>query len=133
VEAPSYLHEPEVSAVADAPTVIEVRDLCMRYGSTDVLSGVEFSARRGEVLVLLGPNGAGKTTTIEILEGFRIRSAGEVAVLGIDPADANERWRASMGIVLQSWRDHGRWRVRELVAYLGRYYALFHARSSTPV
>jgi ABC-2 type transport system ATP-binding protein len=128
VEALSYLQEPEPCAVADSPTVIEVRDLRMRYGSNDVLAGVEFSARRGEVLVLLGPNGAGKTTTIEILEGFRIRSAGEVAVLGIDPADANERWRASMGIVLQSWRDHGRWRVRELVAHLGRYYAPF----STP-
>ena len=59
--------------------VIEVRDLRMRYGAVDVLDGIGFSARRGEVLALLGPNGAGKTTTIEILEGFRMRSAGEVA------------------------------------------------------
>ena len=50
----------------------------MRYGTVDVLDGVGFSVRRGEVVTLLGPNGAGKTTTIEILEGFRIRSAGEV-------------------------------------------------------
>ena len=66
--------------------VIDVRDLRMRYGSVDVLRGVEFIARRGEVLALLGPNGAGKTTTIEILEGFRMRSAGEVGVLSVDPA-----------------------------------------------
>jgi ABC-2 type transport system ATP-binding protein len=108
--------------------VIDVRGLQMRYGSVDVLNGVEFAARRGEVLVLLGPNGAGKTTTIEILEGFRMRSAGEVSVLGIDPADGDERWRARLGVVLQSWRDHGRWKVRDLLHDLGRYYAPY----STP-
>src|SRR5690348_5548560 len=91
--------------------VIDVRDLRMRYGTKDVVAGVSFSARRGEVLALLGPNGAGKTTTIEILEGFRMRSAGQVTVLGIDPAAAGERWRARIGVVLQSWRDHGKWRV----------------------
>ncbi|MEO3924131.1 ABC transporter ATP-binding protein [Micromonosporaceae bacterium B7E4] len=94
----------------------------MRYGSTDVLTGVTFTARPGEVLVLLGPNGAGKTTTIEILEGFRMRSAGEVAVLGVDPAHGDERWRARLGVVLQSWRDHAKWRVRELLGHLGSYY-----------
>ncbi|MBX7268066.1 ABC transporter ATP-binding protein [Micromonospora sp. Llam7] len=95
----------------------------MRYGSTDVLTGVSFTARRGEVLVLLGPNGAGKTTTIEILEGFRMRSGGRVDVLGVDPARGDERWRARLGVVLQSWRDHGRWRVRELLLHLGSFYA----------
>jgi ABC-2 type transport system ATP-binding protein len=103
--------------------VLAVRELRMRYGKTDVLNGVSFAARRGEVLALLGPNGAGKTTTIEILEGFRIRSAGEVSVLGVDPAHGVEAWRARTGIVLQSWRDHGKWQVRELLAQLGRYYA----------
>ena len=58
--------------------VVAVRDLRMRYGEHDVLTGVDFDLHAGEVLCLLGPNGAGKTTTIEILEGFRIRSAGEV-------------------------------------------------------
>jgi len=103
--------------------VIDVRDLRMRYGAKDVLDGVSFAARRGEVLALLGPNGAGKTTTIEILEGFRMRSAGEVSVLGVDPAGADEHWRARIGVVLQSWRDHGKWRVRELLKHLGAYYA----------
>ncbi|CAM5481322.1 Vitamin B12 import ATP-binding protein BtuD [Streptomyces alboniger] len=95
----------------------------MRYRSQDVLKGVGFTARRGEVVLLLGPNGAGKTTTIEVLEGFRMRSAGDVTVLGTDPAGGDERWRARLGIVLQSWRDHGKWRVRELLAHLGSYYA----------
>src|SRR6202042_735775 len=108
--------------------VLDVRDLRMRYGQTDVLNGVSFAAHRGEVLVLLGPNGAGKTTTIEILEGFRMRSAGEVSVLGADPAHGGEAWRARTGVVLQSWRDHARWQVRELLAHLGRYYAPY----STP-
>jgi ABC-2 type transport system ATP-binding protein len=103
--------------------VLDVRDLRMRYGRTDVLDGVTFSARRGEVIALLGPNGAGKTTTIEILEGFRMRSAGQVSVLGTDPAHGGEAWRARIGVVLQSWRDHAKWRVRELLAHLGSYYA----------
>ena len=109
-------------ADVDGP-VLEVHDLRMRYGSTDVLTGVDFTAQPGEVLALLGPNGAGKTTTIEILEGFRMRSAGQVRVLGADPAHGDEQWRARLGVVLQSWRDHAKWRVRELLAHLGTYYA----------
>jgi ABC-2 type transport system ATP-binding protein len=117
------LGEPVRSAEAAADAaVIDVRDLRMRYGAVEVLDGVRFTAHQGEVLVLLGPNGAGKSTTIEILEGFRMRSAGEVSVLGVDPAHGDERWRARLGVVLQSWRDHGRWRVRELLDHLGRYY-----------
>jgi ABC-2 type transport system ATP-binding protein len=104
---------------------VEVADLRMRYGSTDVLTGVTFAARRGEVLALLGPNGAGKTTTIEILEGFRMRSAGSARVLGVDPARGGERWRARLGVVLQSWRDHAKWRVRELLGHLGSFYVDF--------
>ena len=103
--------------------VIDVRGLRMRYGARDVLTGVDFHVCRGEVITLLGPNGAGKSTTIEVLEGFRMRSAGEVSVLGVDPARGDERWRARIGVVLQSWRDHGRWRVRDLLAHLGGYYA----------
>lgn len=110
------------------PPAIEVSDLRMRYGNVDVLTGVAFQTRPGEVLTLLGPNGAGKTTTIEILEGFRRRSAGEVAVLGVDPDHGDETWRSRLGVVLQSWRDHGKWRVRELLSHLGTYYAPY----STP-
>jgi ABC-2 type transport system ATP-binding protein len=101
---------------------IDVRELRMRYGRTDVLHGISFTAHRGEVLAVLGPNGAGKATTIEILEGFRMRSAGQVSVLGVDPAHGGETWRARLGVVLQSWRDHARWQVRDLLAHLGAYY-----------
>jgi len=97
----------------------------MRYGAKDVLHGIDFEIRTGEVVALLGPNGAGKTTTIEILEGFRARSAGQVTVLGSDPEHADERWRARLGIVLQSWRDHTKWRVSELLHHLGGYYARY--------
>ncbi|WP_283135778.1 ABC transporter ATP-binding protein [Rhizohabitans arisaemae] len=103
-------------------TVLDVEGLRMRYGVNDVLHDVTFHARQGEVLTLLGPNGAGKTTTIEILEGFRMRSAGRVDVLGADPAHGDEQWRARLGVVLQSWRDHSKWRVRELLVHLGAYF-----------
>jgi ABC-2 type transport system ATP-binding protein len=103
----------------------------MRYGDNDVLTGVDFDIKAGEVLCLLGPNGAGKTTTIEILEGFRIRSAGEVSVLGEDPAHAGETWRARTGVVLQSWRDHPRWTPRRLLTLIGAYYAPYSTDSVT--
>jgi ABC-2 type transport system ATP-binding protein len=107
---------------ADRHIIVEVNDLRMRYGANDVLDGVTFQVRKGEVVTLLGPNGAGKTTTIEILEGFRERSAGDVSVFGVDPAKASEDWRARVGVVLQSWRDHARWSPRDLLEHLGRYY-----------
>ncbi|MGB7382498.1 MAG: ABC transporter ATP-binding protein [Rhodococcus sp. (in: high G+C Gram-positive bacteria)] len=110
--------------------VIDVDGLRMRYGTTDVLTGVTFRAHQGEVLVMLGPNGAGKSTILEILEGFRMRSAGQVHVLGIDPADGDEAWRARIGVVLQSWRDHGKWKVRELLDYLGSFYAPYGTQAS---
>src|SRR6478735_5610861 len=112
-------------------TAVQVTDLRMRYGTNDVLHGVNFTIRRGEVLVLLGPNGAGKTTTIEILEGFRVPSAGEITVLGDNPATADEAWRSRIGVVLQSWRDHGRWRVGELLDHLGEFYVP-HATADRP-
>ncbi|TCO52377.1 ABC transporter ATP-binding protein [Actinocrispum wychmicini] len=111
--------------MAGDEAVLDVRGLRMRYGTNDVLKGVDFQARRGEVLALLGPNGAGKTTTIEILEGFRMRSAGDVSVLGVDPARGDEAWRARLGVVLQSWRDHGKWKVRDLLEYQAMHYAQY--------
>lgn len=106
-----------------APIVVE--GLQMSYGANVVLDCIDLTIQRGEVVVLLGPNGAGKTTTVEILEGFRQRSSGGVEVLGVDPEKADEAWRARVGIVLQSWRDHAKWKVRELVGYLGSYYAQY--------
>lgn len=101
---------------------MRVRDLRMRYGKQDTLHGVNLDVQHGEVLALLGPNGAGKTTTVEILEGFRRRSGGEVTVLGTDPDRADDAWRGRLGIVMQSWRDHARWRVGELLHHFTRYY-----------
>jgi ABC-2 type transport system ATP-binding protein len=113
---------PRPAPPSDDP-VIEVRDLRMTYGSTEVLTGVDLTVAHGEVVCLLGPNGAGKTTTIEILEGFRMRSGGDVRVLGEDPAQAGDAWRARIGVVLQSWRDHARWTPRRLLQQLGGYFA----------
>ncbi len=109
--------------------VVAVKGLSMRYGDASVLDDVDLSVGRGEVVALLGPNGAGKTTTVEILEGFRPRSAGHVCVLGADPAHGDDAWRARMGIVLQSWRDHSKWRVRDLLRYQSQLYARFRETS----
>jgi ABC-2 type transport system ATP-binding protein len=83
-------------------TAITVRDLHKRYGELEAVRGVSFEVQRGEVFALLGPNGAGKTTTVEILEGFRDRTSGEVDVLGHDPGRRERDLRRRIGIVLQS-------------------------------
>src|SRR5690606_33197508 len=108
--------------VMNGDAAVEVTGPRMAYGEKEVLRGVDFAVAPGEVIALLGPNGAGKTTTIEILEGFRVPSGGFVRVLGVEPARGDERWRARLGVVLQSWRDHGRWRVHQLLSHLSRYY-----------
>ena len=61
------------------------------YGDIEVVRGIDLAVQRGEVFAFLGPNGAGKTTTVEILEGYRERSAGDVTVLDSDPQHAGER------------------------------------------
>lgn len=101
----------------------------MNYGSTEVLRGVDLAVEHGEVVALLGPNGAGKTTTVEILEGFRAPSGGQIRVLGADPLTADDAWRAQIGVVLQTWRDHARWRVRELLAHVGELYRPYSTQS----
>jgi len=88
--------------VSDAAAAIEVHDLVKRYGAFEAVRGIDITVRRGEVFGLLGPNGAGKTTTVEILEGYRARTAGEVSVLGHDPGARDRALRQRIGIVLQS-------------------------------
>jgi ABC-2 type transport system ATP-binding protein len=99
-----------------------VCDLRMSYGATQVLCGVDFEVRYGEVFCLLGPNGAGKTTTLEILEGFRRPTAGTVRVLGLDPAAQAARLRERAGMVLQECGFPRQARVAELIDLWRTYY-----------
>jgi ABC-2 type transport system ATP-binding protein len=113
--------EPAQVTAARRPA-IEVRGLTMAYGPRPVLRGVDFEVRPGEVFCLLGPNGAGKTTTVEILEGFRQRTGGNVRVLGLDPADQQAVLRARIGIVLQECGFPRQARVGELIEIWRAYY-----------
>jgi len=101
---------------------IEVSGLTMSYGDRQVLRGVDFEVRRGEVFCLLGPNDAGKTTTVEILEGFRQPTGGTVSVLGMDPQAQSARLRERIGIVLQECGFPRQARVAELIDIWRTYY-----------
>jgi ABC-2 type transport system ATP-binding protein len=102
--------------------VITVTGLRKTYGDLEAVAGIDLAIRSGEVFALLGPNGAGKTTTVEILEGYRVRTAGEVSVLGFDPADRSRELRRRVGIVLQSTGVDPYLTVRETVALYASYY-----------
>jgi len=103
-------------------SVIEVRDLRKRYGDIDAIHGVSLSVAEGEVFALLGPNGAGKSTTVEILEGHRERTSGEVSVLGMDPAKGGRELRERVGIVLQSSGIEDELTVNEALSVYGSAY-----------
>ena len=85
------------------PGVVEVRNLCKSYAGIEAVRGISFEVGYGEVFSLLGPNGAGKTTTVEILEGLRKRSSGEVTVMGKDPEESMNELRTKVGILPQDF------------------------------
>jgi ABC-2 type transport system ATP-binding protein len=109
-------------AEASAATAISVEDLHMSYGPNEAVRGISFEVAAGEVFGFLGPNGAGKTTTIEILEGYRKRTKGEVSVLGTDLGRPTRQWRARIGLVLQECELDPTLTVRELVTLFAAFY-----------
>ena len=105
------------------PPVISLRGLRKSYAGRAVLDGLDLDVHRGECFALLGPNGAGKTTAIEVLEGVRRRDAGEVRVLGEDPARAGRAWRARLGVVSQGEGAGQALSVRETLDHFAAYTA----------
>jgi ABC-2 type transport system ATP-binding protein len=101
---------------------ISVRGLRKSYGEQEAVGGIDFEVSSGEVFGFLGPNGAGKTTTIEILEGYRERSSGEVAVLGVDPEHPTRAWRNRVGLVLQECELDPLWTVQEAISLFACFY-----------
>ena len=102
--------------------VITVRGLRKRYGDMEAVAGIDLDIRRGEIFAFLGPNGAGKTTTVEILEGFRRRTDGDVRVLGVDPQHAGSAWRNRVGTVLQESSPEPGLTVHECLELYAGYY-----------
>jgi ABC-2 type transport system ATP-binding protein len=112
-----------LASVPGAPEpVITVRGLVKRYGRREAVGGIDLDVHPGEIFAFLGPNGAGKTTTVEILEGFRSRTGGDVRVLGADPAEAGGSWRDRVGVVLQESEPEPGLSVRECLELYAGYY-----------
>ena len=109
-------------SATDGQAAITVSGLRMSYGTYEAVRGIDFEVGRGEIFAFLGPNGAGKTTTVEICEGFRKRTGGEVRVLGDDPAHAGPAWRARVGVVLQESSPEALLTVSECLAMYAGYY-----------
>jgi ABC-2 type transport system ATP-binding protein len=107
--------------------VVRAQALRKSYGEREVVRGIDLEVRAGEIFAFLGPNGAGKTVTVEMLEGYRSRDAGEVTVLGEDPARAGREWRSRIGVVLQTCTMPGELTVGELLGLYASYYP--HASS----
>lgn len=102
--------------------IIQVENLYKNYGAVEALRGVSFAVEEGEVFGLLGPNGAGKTTTVEILEGLRTPDRGVARVCGLDPETAGERFKETIGAVLQSTALPDKLRVKEALDLFANFY-----------
>ncbi len=111
-----------IPSVEGHQPAVTVRGLVRCYGRHEAVRGIDLDVQRGEIFAFLGPNGAGKTTTVEILEGFRQRTAGEIRVLGVDPADAGGTWRDQVGVVLQESEPEPGLSVRECLELYAGYY-----------
>ena len=105
------------------PVAVAVRNLAKNYGSFPAVKGLDFDIHTGEVFGLIGPNGAGKTTTVEILEGLRSRSSGDVSVLGIDPARDSRGLKDRIGVCLQATRLADKITIIEAVRLFGSLYS----------
>lgn len=112
---------PRIGAVSEP--VISIRGLRKSYDELEALRGIDLEVFPEEIVAVLGPNGAGKTTTVEILEGYLKRDAGEVSVLGVDPARPTTAWRERIGIVLQSTTLEPALTVRESLQQYAGYYS----------
>jgi ABC-2 type transport system ATP-binding protein len=109
-------------AAPSSERVISVHGLTKCYGEVEAVREIDLEVRRGEIFAFLGPNGAGKTTTVEILEEFRERAAGDVTVLGADPARAGSAWHNRVGVVLQESQPEPGLTVRECLQLYAGYY-----------
>jgi ABC-2 type transport system ATP-binding protein len=124
-QPPTYIGPTPDRARPSAPDqeAVSLRALRRSYGAFEAVRGIDLEIGRGEIFALLGPNGAGKTTTLEILEGFRKRSGGDVEVLGVDPEDGDCAWRERIGIVLQESFPEPELTIRECLSLYAGYYS----------
>jgi ABC-2 type transport system ATP-binding protein len=109
--------------MSTAPPALSVTDLHKSYGDFEAVRGIDLEVRSGEVFGLLGPNGAGKTTTIEILEGLRPRTSGQVQVLGYDPATQKNEIKDRIGVCLQATNLPDKMKVHEALDLFDAFYS----------
>jgi ABC-2 type transport system ATP-binding protein len=107
---------------------ISVAGLTKSYGDVHAVRGLDFEVATGEVFGILGPNGAGKTTTVEILEGIRQRTGGDVRVLGYDPDKQKTQLKDRIGVCLQATNLPDKIKVIEAL----QLFAAFYSRTVNP-
>src|SRR5258708_11193313 len=111
-----------MNGLTNSDLAITVSGLRKSYGDFEAVRGIDFEVKQGEVFGLLGPNGAGKTTTVEILEGIRQRTAGDVNVLGLDPDQQSKQLKDRIGVCLQATNLPDRITVRESLMMFAAFY-----------
>ncbi|RZT21205.1 ABC-2 type transport system ATP-binding protein [Fictibacillus sp. BK138] len=112
----------------DMEEVISVKALCKNYGTKKAVNNLSFSVKKGEIFGIIGPNGAGKTTTIEIMEGLRKKSSGEVSVLGLNPEKDRKELNSRIGVQFQATSIQKKMKVKEA---LSLFSAIYHKKSSS--
>jgi len=102
--------------------VIEVKNLTKKYGKLTAVDNVSFEVRKGEIFGLLGENGAGKTTTLEIIEGLRKPTGGDVKILGMDIKKDLSKIKKRVGVQLQSSAYYHYLNLKEIIDLFCSFY-----------
>lgn len=108
--------------MAQPKPIITVDQLVKTYDGKNVVDGVSFEVKKGEIFGILGPNGAGKTTTLEMLEALRPIDGGVATIDGIDVAKKPKDIKNIIGIQLQSTAFYDKLTLREQLKMFGSLY-----------
>lgn len=108
--------------------MITVKDIRKSYDGREVVKGVSFSVKQGEVFGILGPNGAGKTTTLEMIEALRPIDSGYITLNGLDVTKEPEKVKHVIGVQLQSSAFFDKLNLIDLL----RMFASFYNQSVDP-
>jgi len=96
-------------------SIVKVHDLHKSYDDNEVVKGISFEVKKGEIFGILGPNGAGKTTTLEMMEALRTIDKGTVTIDGVNVAKDPQKVRYMIGVQLQSTAFMDKVKLTELL------------------
>ncbi|MDX8345083.1 ABC transporter ATP-binding protein [Rossellomorea sp. YZS02] len=104
--------------------ILSIRDLKKRFGSKEVLKGVQLDVYEGQIIGYIGPNGAGKSTTVKIILGLEEGYSGQVKLFGKDISDSSVEYKKRIGYVPEMADLYDNLTAKEYLTFIGELYGM---------